>query len=57
MLIQTLEIFPWLLKYDSDEYRSKRICEKGVLEEPSTLYTVSKRNKIQEMCKKSIKKE
>ena len=56
MLIQTVKIFLQLLKYDSDEYKSKQMCGKGALEEPSALYTVPKRIKTQKNCKKVIKK-
>lgn len=56
MLIQTVKMFLRVLKYDSDEYKSKQMCGKGALEEPSALYTVPKRIKTQKNCKKVIKK-
>ena len=42
------------LEYVPDDFKSKRMCERAVEDEPATLEFVPDRFKNQEMCKKAI---
>ena len=45
---------PYLLRYVPDQYKTKKICDKAILENSVTLNSVSNCHQNQEMCNKAV---
>ena len=45
---------PFVIRYDPDQYKTKKMCNRAILENGGMLESVSNRYKTQEICNKAV---